>query len=240
MPTRIRRASSCWRPSASSVWSGLRRAAAEPDARRQHAAYVLHLVHRLDAFLAPFMPNAQQILDQLQGEYPNLHAALAWLHESGDVARLLELSGALSFFWQLRGHIREGRAWLEWGLAQDVNVPRLARAVGQIALAVHLFGHGGVCPGAGAVRRQYHDVPRASVMLLALSMPANAPFRTPSTPVSLTGGCYVSRPGPLRADEGGQSAVGAWPRHPPHVPSRHGRDAWRPTGDGGAPLLGDS
>jgi predicted ATPase/DNA-binding CsgD family transcriptional regulator len=107
----------------------------EQESRRRHAAFFLMLVDRLDAYWATFMPNAQQILDQLEGEYPNLHAALAWLHDAGDVARLLELSGALYFFWQLRGHIREGRAWLEWGLQQKATVPRRARAAGQIALA---------------------------------------------------------------------------------------------------------
>ena len=91
----------------------------EPQTRRRHAAFFLQLVDQLDAFWAPFMPNAQQILDRLEVEYPNLHAALAWCREVGDVATLLELAGALYFFWQLRGHIREGREWLEWGLRRE-------------------------------------------------------------------------------------------------------------------------
>jgi predicted ATPase/DNA-binding CsgD family transcriptional regulator len=107
----------------------------ETDTRRQHAAYFLDLVDRLDAFWAPYMPNAQQILDQLEEEHPNLQASLTWLRARGDVASLLELAGALYYLWQLRGHIREGRDWLGWGLAQAADVPLSARAVAQIALA---------------------------------------------------------------------------------------------------------
>jgi predicted ATPase/DNA-binding CsgD family transcriptional regulator len=106
----------------------------EEETRRRHAAFYLRLVNELDASWAPFMPNAQQILDRLEVEYPNLHAALAWLRDSGDVAQLLELAGKLHFFWQL-GHIREGREWLEWGLGRDADVPHRARAAGQISLA---------------------------------------------------------------------------------------------------------
>jgi non-specific serine/threonine protein kinase len=112
---------------------------AEADTRRRHAAFFLQLVRDLDAFWAPFMPNAQQILDQLEEEYPNLHAALAWLRDTGEIAALLELAGRLYFFWQLRGHLREGRDWLEWGLRAAAAVPPTARATAQIALAGILF-----------------------------------------------------------------------------------------------------
>jgi predicted ATPase/DNA-binding CsgD family transcriptional regulator len=115
---------------------------AQPPTHRQHAAYFLHLVDRLDACWAPFRPNAQQILDQLEEEHPNLEASLTWLRAQGEVTRLLQLGGALCSFWELRGHIREGRAWLEWGLAQAADVPRSARAAGQTALAGLLFQQG--------------------------------------------------------------------------------------------------
>jgi DNA-binding CsgD family transcriptional regulator/tetratricopeptide (TPR) repeat protein len=111
----------------------------EDEARRRHAAYFVRLVSDLGAFWAPFMPNAQQILDQLEMEHPNLNAALAWQRDAGEVAALLELAGALYFFWQLRGHIREGREWLEWGLSQSTDVPPLAQASAHIAFAGILF-----------------------------------------------------------------------------------------------------
>ena len=39
----------------------------------------------------------------------------------------------------MRGHIREGRAWLEWGLRRASDVPHRARAAGQVALAGILY-----------------------------------------------------------------------------------------------------
>ena len=65
----------------------------------------------------------------------NLHAALRWLRETGDVSRLLALAGDLVYFWELRGHLREGRQWLEWGLAQKREIAPAARASAQLALA---------------------------------------------------------------------------------------------------------
>ena len=44
------------------------------------------LVESLDAWVAAFLPNAQEILDHLELELPNLRAALAWQRESGNAA----------------------------------------------------------------------------------------------------------------------------------------------------------
>ena len=111
----------------------------EQETRRRHAEYVLHLVDKFDAYCAPYLPDAQQILDRLEAEYPNLRAALGWLRDTGDVTHLLELAGALCSFWQLRGHIREGREWLEWGLSQASDGSPRPRAAAQLALAGILY-----------------------------------------------------------------------------------------------------
>ncbi len=108
------------------------------EARRRHAAFFSQFVSDLDAFWAPFMPNAQQILDQLETEHPNLNAALAWQRDAGETD-LLVLAGKLYFFWQLRGRIGEGQAWLEWGLGHLDGAPPSAQAIAQIALAGILF-----------------------------------------------------------------------------------------------------
>ena len=121
---------------------GLERLAAsgeEERVRGRHAAYFRDLVHRLEAWMAPYMPNSRQILDRLEMEYPNLHAALTWLGDSGDVLGVLDLAGALNFFWQMRWRVREGRSWLEWGLAQDADVAPAARASGQLGLSSMLY-----------------------------------------------------------------------------------------------------
>ena len=107
----------------------------EARTRDRHAAYFLDLVTSLDAWVAAYLPDAPEILDRLETEYPNLRAALGWQRETGDVSGLLALAGDLCFFWQLRGHMRDGRAWLERGLAQEGDVAAPARATAQLALA---------------------------------------------------------------------------------------------------------
>jgi predicted ATPase/transcriptional regulator with XRE-family HTH domain len=109
---------------------GLERLAAageEAAARRVHAAYFLRLAER--AWPA-FRHRAGQEpwLDRLEVERANLRAALAWLDESGDAASLLQMAGALSWFWYIRGPLDEGRSWLERSIAvQDADVPGLPR-----------------------------------------------------------------------------------------------------------------
>jgi predicted ATPase/DNA-binding CsgD family transcriptional regulator len=108
---------------------------AERQTRDRHATYFLDLVQRNQACLAPHLPNGAQVLDQLALEYSNLRAALAWQRESRDVSGLLALGGELIWFWQLRGDLREGQTWLEWGLDQNGEGTAGARASGQFGLS---------------------------------------------------------------------------------------------------------
>ena len=117
----------------------LRASGEETRTRHRHACYFVELVRSLDAWVAPYLPDGQHILDRLEAEYANLRSALAWLRETRDVSQFLELAGDLHYFWHLRGHLADGRAWLEWGLAQDVEVVDAARASAQLALSRILF-----------------------------------------------------------------------------------------------------
>jgi non-specific serine/threonine protein kinase len=67
-------------------------------------------------------------LDQLESEHDNLRAALAWSLDRADGTSALQLSGALRDFWYMRGHIREGRRWLEASLAVGADAPVEHRA----------------------------------------------------------------------------------------------------------------
>jgi predicted ATPase/DNA-binding CsgD family transcriptional regulator len=108
---------------------------AERDTRDRHASFFLELAQSHQACLAPHLPNGPQVLDQLALEYPNLRAALVWQRQSGNTSGLLALGGELVWFWQLRGDLREGQSWLEWGLAQDSEGTAATRASGQFALS---------------------------------------------------------------------------------------------------------
>jgi predicted ATPase/DNA-binding XRE family transcriptional regulator len=95
--------------------------------RRKHAGYFLSLAEAAE----PHLRGPRQVgwLEQLEVEHDNMRAALTWLLEAGDVDAALRLAGALSLFWSLRGHLTEGRHWLDTVLAKaDAANPSLARA----------------------------------------------------------------------------------------------------------------
>jgi non-specific serine/threonine protein kinase len=77
-------------------------------------------------------------LDRCDQEHPNLRAALRWAVEAGQVDRAQAAAGALWRFWQQRGHLAEGRRWLEELLALPSGQGRTP------ARAKALTGAGGI------------------------------------------------------------------------------------------------
>ena len=84
-------------------------------ARDAHAAFFLALAEAA----APRLHGPEQLswLERLETEHDNLRAALAWSLERGETETALRLTGALGAFWRVRGHLSEGRAWLDRALA---------------------------------------------------------------------------------------------------------------------------
>ena len=98
---------------------GLEQLAASGEAemiRQAHAAYCMDVVEWAERELIGTEQAAW--LDRLEAELDNLRAALAWTIEH-DPAANLRLASALWRFWWMRGHLREGRGWLEAALARD-------------------------------------------------------------------------------------------------------------------------
>jgi predicted ATPase/class 3 adenylate cyclase len=89
----------------------LAEAGAEPAARQRHAVAMLDLAERA----APHLPGADQArwLDRLALDHANLGAALRWAVEAGDVAIAQRLAWATWRYWQLAGHLNEGRALVD-------------------------------------------------------------------------------------------------------------------------------
>jgi predicted ATPase/DNA-binding SARP family transcriptional activator len=94
---------------------------------RRHAGYFLDLVERSAAELQG--PDQVVWLQRLESEHDNMRAALAWLFEDGAVEWAIRLAAASWRFWYSRGHLYEGRKWLELLLGSAVgSEPSLARA----------------------------------------------------------------------------------------------------------------
>ncbi|MEP7224290.1 MAG: tetratricopeptide repeat protein, partial [Actinomycetota bacterium] len=95
------------------------------ELRPRHAAHLLALAEEAEPHLVGGSP--REWLDRLEREHDNLRAALDHLESLGESQRVLRLAGAVSEFWDVRGHTAEGRRRLEGALAADEQ-PTLARA----------------------------------------------------------------------------------------------------------------
>jgi non-specific serine/threonine protein kinase len=98
----------------------------EADAlHRRHAEYYLNLA-------AVARADQSAWLRQIEAEHDNLRGALRWaLAPGADGLRTglgLRLSIALWWFWEVRGHLTEGRSWLARALAVATGVPPQRRA----------------------------------------------------------------------------------------------------------------
>ena len=106
-------------------WSAWRPAGEEAEARAAHATYFLAFAERTAPLLRGV--DATAGLAQLEREFANLRAALAWFDQMGIGEAMLRLAAALGIFWSENCHWVEGNAWLERATAIDPR-PSPARA----------------------------------------------------------------------------------------------------------------
>jgi len=84
--------------------------------RWRHTAYELRCAEEIQLRLQHPDP---QTMDRLEADHENFRAALTWcLTEAGDGTSGLRLAIALYPFWKVRGHLSEGRQWLQATLAR--------------------------------------------------------------------------------------------------------------------------
>jgi tetratricopeptide (TPR) repeat protein len=83
--------------------------------RRRHAEHFLGLAVEAEAHLTG--DDQRAWLDRCDREHANIRAALRWAIEAGEAGGAQESAGSLWRFWQQRGHLAEGRRWLEEILA---------------------------------------------------------------------------------------------------------------------------
>jgi predicted ATPase/class 3 adenylate cyclase len=134
--------------------------------RGRHAEHFLDLAEEAEPHLTADDQGAW--LDRCDREHANLRAALSWAIDKGEADRAQRAAGALWRFWQRRGHLAEGRRWLEEVLAMPSGQGRTpARAK---ALA-----------GAGGLAWWQEDIPAARAWYeeaLAIERELGDPART--------------------------------------------------------------
>ncbi len=105
----------------------LRESGEAPAVRTAHADVFLAMAE--DAAPALRFDADVAALDRVEAEHDNLRAALRWCIETGDAPRGIRMGAALARFWLVRGHLTEGRGWLDAVLALDAaNAPPGPRA----------------------------------------------------------------------------------------------------------------
>jgi predicted ATPase/DNA-binding XRE family transcriptional regulator len=110
------------------------------DAQRRHATYFLALAKTAARGLGG--PDGVEWGVRLEQEHDNLRAALSWAVEREEAGFALRLSGALARFWWERGHLSEGRRWLQAALelpadgATNESAARTTALVGAARLAL--------------------------------------------------------------------------------------------------------
>src|SRR5262249_17482719 len=114
--------------------------------RHRHLDWCLELAELSEAKLW----TSEQLtwLHHLDTEHDNLRAALAWsASESAEVDAGLRLAALLRRFWDLRGHLAEGRGWLEKILARSDGEAAPTR---DRAMASQAFGYLAMLQGDAA------------------------------------------------------------------------------------------
>jgi predicted ATPase/DNA-binding XRE family transcriptional regulator len=110
--------------------------------RGRHFEFFLELAEQSEPHVRG--PQLPAYLNQLEAEHDNLRAALEWsLAQTQNSEAGLRLTGALFSFWEQRGYVSEGRAWLASALANPV-VPGTGAARAKV-----LYGAGCLADAEG-------------------------------------------------------------------------------------------
>jgi predicted ATPase/transcriptional regulator with XRE-family HTH domain len=137
----------------------LEQLAARADAMQVYQRHTICYLALAEA-AEPELTGAQQAewLESLEREHDNLRAALEWCLQdtSGRPDLGLRLAGALWRFWYMRGHLSEGRGWLDKMLARSAQLASMETDRGRAteqdlrsAIAKTLLGAGGLAWAQG-------------------------------------------------------------------------------------------
>jgi non-specific serine/threonine protein kinase len=144
--------------------------------RRRQAAWYLTLAEVSYARLLG--PELQSWLGRLEAEHDNYRAVLSWAIERDEAEIAQRLAGDLARFWNLHGHLSEGRRWAERSLEMsDLTSPAArAKAMGSVGLLA--WGQGdypnatAALVEALAIWKELDDAPSVAAILWRLGFVA--------------------------------------------------------------------
>jgi len=94
--------------------------------QQRHAEYFLALAEKAEPGLRG--PEQVEWTRNLEADHDNMRAALKWALEHGRADIALRMGAALLPFWKTRGHLTEGRTWLDIALTRGVEATTRERA----------------------------------------------------------------------------------------------------------------
>jgi predicted ATPase/Flp pilus assembly protein TadD/transcriptional regulator with XRE-family HTH domain len=108
--------------------------------QQQHAVYYVALAESI----APQLATARltESLQRLTRELDNLRSACAWSVTQDIAEAALRIVGCLQLFWYWRGHVEEGRRWLEASLARSQGAPVAVCAKAYRSAGLLAWAHG--------------------------------------------------------------------------------------------------
>jgi predicted ATPase/DNA-binding XRE family transcriptional regulator len=134
---------------------GVEQAAAKGELavlHRRHALYYVLLAEQAE----PALQDRNQAVwyPLLEREHDNIRAALGWMLDADEAELALRLAGAVWRFWHRHGDIREGRRWLEDGLARGQHVSKPVRAKALWGASWLAYHHGDYARGSALSTEQ--------------------------------------------------------------------------------------
>ncbi|HEU0021807.1 MAG TPA: tetratricopeptide repeat protein, partial [Dehalococcoidia bacterium] len=150
----------------------------EESTRQAHIGYYLALAEEA----VPKLNGGDQELwlNRLEIEHDNFRATLAWSLDRSEAEMALRLGGALWWFCFVRGHLTEGRRWLNQALAESRGLmPSLvARALNGAGVLAHYQGDLGqaaaLCGESLRLYRQLEDKAGTAAALNGLALVARS------------------------------------------------------------------
>lgn len=108
-----------------------------------HAAYFITFAERCDRQFDGKVERVDRLLQRLEVEQANIHAALIRLAAAGDADGALRLASAMAIAWHFHMNLREGRQWLEWALTHTPETATVSRgrALAGLSLILWVQGH---------------------------------------------------------------------------------------------------